>query len=63
MADRRDGLPSSPTPSWNASDGEDEKKKAFKDMRKKHYNEAEEIKRWQAEHADDDDDDEDDDSD
>ena len=63
VADRRDGLPSSPAPSWNASDGEDEKKKAFKDMRKKHYNEAEEIKRWQAEHADDDDDDEDDDSD
>ena len=55
VADRRDGLPSSPTPSWNASGGEDEKKEAFKDMRKKHYNEAEEIRRWKAEHADDDD--------
>jgi hypothetical protein len=56
VADRREDLPS-PTASWNASDSEDEKKKAFKDLRKKHYNEAEEIKRWRAEHADDDDDD------
>lgn len=47
----------------NASDSEEEKKRAFKDMRKKHYNEAEEIKRWKAEHADDNDDDDGDESD
>lgn len=62
VADRREGLPS-PTHSLNASDSEEEKKRAFKDMRKKHYNEAEEIKRWKAEHADDNDDDDGDESD
>lgn len=46
------------------SDGEDkaEHDRKFKDMRKKHYNEAEMMKRWRAEHANDgDDEDEDDD--
>ncbi|KAL3815720.1 hypothetical protein ACHAXA_004922 [Cyclostephanos tholiformis] len=54
---------SSSTIPWNASDGEDEKKRTFADMRRRHYNEAEEIKRWKAEHADDDDDEDDDDDD
>ena len=44
------------------SEGEVMKRKAeFQDARKKHYNEAEEIRRWKALHANDDDDDEDDD--
>jgi hypothetical protein len=65
VADRREKRDhlnpmSSPTPSWNASDGEDEKRRrTFVDTRRRHYNEAEEIKRWKAEHADDDDDDDD----
>jgi protein phosphatase inhibitor 2 len=61
MRDRLDPL-SSPTPSWNASDGEDEgRRRTFEDARRRHYNEAEEIRRWKAEHADDDDDEDDDD--
>ena len=35
----------------------------FVSMRKKHYNEAEAMKRWRAEHANDDDDDDDEDED
>ena len=44
------------------SESEVVKRKAeFQDARKKHYNEAEEIRRWKALHANDDDDEDDDD--
>ena len=51
------GLHQRGEPAGDEDDDEEEKKRAFKEMRKKHYNEAEEIKRWKAEHADDSDDD------
>ncbi|KAL7527734.1 hypothetical protein ACHAXR_002103 [Thalassiosira sp. AJA248-18] len=68
VADKRDAAPLSPARSRdsNMSDSEDEAQKKrkekmehekkFKDMRKKHYNEAEAMKRWRAEHVNDDDD-------
>jgi hypothetical protein len=69
VADKRDACPLSPAPSRDggASDSEgeaeikrrrakqEEHDKAFKDHRKKHYNEAEAMRRWRAEHMDDDD--------
>lgn len=71
MADKRNDA-ISPAPSWqssNFSDSEDEAARLrrrkdsdeFVSMRKRHYNEAEAMKRWRAEHANDDDDDEEDD--
>ncbi len=78
MADRRNNDDAvSPAPSWqssNFSDSEDEAARLllrrrkegdelFVSMRKRHYNEAEAMKRWRAEHANDDDDDDDDDND
>lgn len=64
VADKRDAAPLSPAPSRdsNMSDGEEKKdhEKKFKDARKKHYNEAEMMRRWRAEHANDDDDDDED---
>ena len=66
VADKRDACPHSPAPSRdsNMSDSEDERKRkehdqTFRDLRKKHYNEAEMMRRWRAEHADDEDEDED----
>mmetsp|Transcript_16014 Transcript_16014/g.34648 ORF Transcript_16014/g.34648 Transcript_16014/m.34648 type:complete len:186 (-) Transcript_16014:1210-1767(-) len=63
VADKRDRAPSRDS---NMSDSEDEAKKKnhdkkFKDMRKKHYNEADAMKRWKAAHANDDDEDDNDD--
>lgn len=71
VADKRSGDAVSPAPSWqssNFSDSEDEAARLrrrkdsdeFITMRKKHYNEAEAMKRWKAEHANDDDDEGDD---
>mmetsp|Transcript_19967 Transcript_19967/g.36116 ORF Transcript_19967/g.36116 Transcript_19967/m.36116 type:complete len:201 (-) Transcript_19967:110-712(-) len=67
VADKRDAAPLSPAPSRdsNMSDSEDEAKKRkdhakFKETRKKHYNEAEVMRKWRAEHANDGDDDDDD---
>ena len=68
VAAKRDACPLSPAPSRdsNMSDSEDEARKRkehdkkFRDMRKKHYNEAEMMKRWRAEHSNDADEDEDD---
>jgi protein phosphatase inhibitor 2 len=50
------------------SDGEEDKNKAeehekkFKEMRKKHYNEAEMMRKWREEHANTGDDEEDEDA-
>lgn len=76
MADKRDACPLSPAPSKDgASDSEgeaeikrrrakqEEHDKAFRDHRKKHYNEAEAMKRWRAEHMDDSDEDDSDEDD
>ena len=75
VADRRNNDDAvSPAPSWqssNFSDSEDEAARLllrrrkegdelFVSMRKRHYNEAEAMKRWRAEHVNDDDDDDDD---
>lgn len=70
VADKRDACPPSPAPSRDgASDSEgeaeikrrkakqEEHDKAFKDHRKKHYNEAEAMRRWKAEHMNDGDED------
>jgi len=49
---------------WRGKDeGASARERKFKDMRKKHYNEAEAMRRWRAEHADDDDDDDEEDDD
>lgn len=66
VADKRDATPGSPTRSPMKSDEdkrleEEERARKFKEARKKHYNEAEMMRRWKAEHADDDEDDDDDD--
>ncbi|KAL7551838.1 hypothetical protein ACHAWF_015028 [Thalassiosira exigua] len=62
VADKRDATSLSPAPSRESDDEETRKKHdKFKDMRKKHYNEAEAMRRWKAEHANDDDEDDDDD--
>ena len=72
VADKRDACPLSPAPSRdsNMSDSEkmeaeekekEEKKKKFKEMRKNHYNEAEMMRRWRMQHANDDDEEEEDD--
>lgn len=74
MADKRDAHPNvSPAPSRDSNmsdaDSEDEATRAkrlkehekkFRDMRKKHYNEVEAMKRWRAAHANDEDDDDED---
>lgn len=70
VADKRDACPHSPAASRDGasdSEGETELKrrkakqeehdKAFKEHRKKHYNEAEAMKKWRMEHMDEDDDD------
>eukprot|EP01082_Thalassiosira_pseudonana_P014443 g13075.t1 g13075 contig7:824696-825681(-) len=71
VADKRDACPLSPAPSRdsNMSDSEGEEavkrrkkkemehKKEFETHRKKHYNEAEAMKRWKMEHQNDDDED------
>jgi len=73
VADKRDACTLSPAPSRdsNMSDSEDETarqkkkdhEKKFKDMRKKHYNEAEMMRRWRADHANDDEEEEEEDGD
>lgn len=68
MAHKRDASSVSPAPSSRGSDSEDEAKrkehdKQFRDMRKKHYNEVEAMRRWRAEHAKDEDDEDADDED
>ena len=71
VADKRDACPLSPAPSResNMSDSEmselerkkkEEHEKKFKDARKKHYNEAEMMRRWREQHANDDDDEDED---
>ena len=68
VADIRDATPGSPTRSPSKSDdverleGEERARK-FKEARKNHYNEAEMMRRWKAEHADDDEDDDDEEND
>lgn len=67
MADKRNGGACPPSPHGASdSEGEADMKRrkakieehdiAFKAHRKKHYNEAEAMKRWRAEHMNDDDD-------
>mmetsp|Transcript_28867 Transcript_28867/g.45466 ORF Transcript_28867/g.45466 Transcript_28867/m.45466 type:complete len:205 (+) Transcript_28867:68-682(+) len=70
VADKRDACPLSPALSRdsNMSDEEEkrkeeEQKKKFKDIRKKHYNEAEMMRKWREQHANDMDDEEDEDED
>ena len=58
VADKRDATPGSPTRSPMKSCEEkrleeEERARKFKEARKKHYNEAEMMRRWKAEHADD----------
>ena len=61
VADKRDAFPLSPALSRDSNmSGDDEeleeedeveRKKKFKDMRKKHYNEAEMMRKWREAHA------------
>ena len=55
--------PSSPTSSHGDQSDDDEKKRAFVENRKKHYNEIEVVRKFRMEHADDDGDDEGNDAD
>jgi len=70
VADKRDACPLSPALSRdsNMSDEEEKKKaveheKKFKDLRKRHYNEAEMMRKWREEHATMDDEEEDEEED
>lgn len=73
VADKRDACPQSPATSIRSNASEemdeearkkkDEHDKKFKNMRKKHYNEAEMMRRWRDQHANDPDDEDEDDED
>ena len=70
VADKREAAPLSPAPSRdsNMSDSEQEEARKkehdkFVNHRKKHYNEAEAMRRWRAEHANDEDEDDDEEED